>query len=262
MDELLLKIVLSFIAGGIWITLSVVLAEKLGNKIGAIFIALPTTMLVSLFFIGWTKSPEFAAESAKFVPFAMIANSIYLFSLILLLKRRGNEAFFIALAIWAGISVLLKSINGTDMAIGVFADILVTAMLFYIAETKMDIRSADGIKRRYSTSELLLRGAFAGGVVALAVTVANVAGPVWGGLFATFPAATLTSMYILKKERGAEFARATCKAMLPASMTIIVYVVAVSITYPLYGLVAGTAISYAFSIISGVAAYFFMKDLK
>ncbi|MFA6530643.1 MAG: DUF3147 family protein [Candidatus Micrarchaeia archaeon] len=262
MDELILKIILSFIAGGVWITFSVVLAEKLGNKIGAILIALPTTMLVSLFFIGWTASPGFAAETARIIPFAMIANSIYIFSLILFLKKYGNLAFLISFAIWITAALLLKMVNGVDMIIGVLADIAITALLFYIAEKRMNIRSADGARGEYPIAELFARAAFAGGVVALSVIVANFAGPVWGGIFATFPAATLSSMYILNKKRGPDFAMATCKAMLPATMTIIVYVIAVHAAYPDYGLIIGTVISYAASILSGVLIYIFTKRMK
>ncbi|MBN1224817.1 MAG: DUF3147 family protein, partial [Candidatus Aminicenantes bacterium] len=49
----LIKLVLSFFVGGAWVAAATLIADKYGTKIGGIIIGLPSTLLVSLFFIGW-----------------------------------------------------------------------------------------------------------------------------------------------------------------------------------------------------------------
>ena len=63
----------------------------------------------------------------------------------------------------------------------------------------------------------------------------------WGSTCtnAPFPAVMLSTMYLLTRVQGADFARATGKAMLPASANIVVYSVSVSIIYPIVGLATG-----------------------
>ncbi len=47
MDNIfILKLVLSFIVGSLWITMGTVLAEKYGTKIGGLIAGLPSTILI------------------------------------------------------------------------------------------------------------------------------------------------------------------------------------------------------------------------
>ncbi|MDI9559183.1 MAG: DUF3147 family protein, partial [Pseudomonadota bacterium] len=55
MDNIfVLKLILSFIVGSLWITMVTILAEKYGTRIGGLMAGLPSTILISLFFIAWT----------------------------------------------------------------------------------------------------------------------------------------------------------------------------------------------------------------
>jgi hypothetical protein len=262
MDEFLIRVLLSFIVGGIWITFSIVIAEKLGNKIGGILISLPPTTLVSMFFIGWTKSPEFAAQAATLAPFGMIATGLFLFILLALMKKYGQQAFLFAFAAWFLTELVVETIGGKNMLVGVAVYTLLILVLVYVVEKRMDIKSMGGTQRKHTTRELAYKACFSGGIVALAIVVANAVGPWWGGIFATFPAATVSSMYILLREKGADFAMATGKVVLFASLNIIVYVAAISITYPTYGLIIGTVLSYIAAAVFAALLYFAMRKMK
>jgi len=49
-----------FIVGATWITTATILAEKIWFEIGGVITGIPSTTVLSLFFIGLTQSPAFA----------------------------------------------------------------------------------------------------------------------------------------------------------------------------------------------------------
>ena len=73
-----LKLALSFIVGSVWISTATILAEKFGTKVGGILAGLPSTMVVALFFIGWTQTPQIAAEAATVVPIIMGIDAVFI----------------------------------------------------------------------------------------------------------------------------------------------------------------------------------------
>ncbi|MCX7965133.1 MAG: hypothetical protein N2596_00710, partial [Syntrophorhabdaceae bacterium] len=70
MDKIfLIKVIISFIIGSIWITGSTYIAERYGTKLGGVVVGLPSTIIFGLLFIGWTQSVEVAVEATDIVPF-------------------------------------------------------------------------------------------------------------------------------------------------------------------------------------------------
>jgi hypothetical protein len=65
----LLKTVTSFLAGGIWIGASTLLAERLGSKKGGLVTNLPSTILVALVFVALAKegAQKKVPESHNFI---------------------------------------------------------------------------------------------------------------------------------------------------------------------------------------------------
>jgi len=244
-DILLLKILLSFFVAGIWITIATVISERFGSKVGGIMGNMPSNILVSLAFMAWTQTPEFAAEAAKMVPMGMAIDAIFLFVLVASMKKYGDKAFALALFVWLLLAIPLGMSKYDDLIVGSIVFFIVTIGLFYILEKKLDIQSVTKKSgKKYSAKELATRMVFAGGVVAASITIAAFLGPVWGGIFSIFPAVMISTMYLLTKSQGVDFARAAGKVMLLASLNIWVYAIGVYYTYPIYGIVWGTAISY------------------
>src|SRR3989344_1903322 len=93
MDIFLLKLILTFIVGALWVNLGMIIAEKYGTKIGGVIAGLPSTALVTLFFIGWTQSAQFAAQSTTIVPIVTGISGFFV-AVYLLLEKKG---FFFAL---------------------------------------------------------------------------------------------------------------------------------------------------------------------
>ena len=83
-DIFILKLVLSFLIGGAWVTTATHLADRYGTKIGGIITGLPSTALIALFFIGWTQSPVIAVDATTIIPAIGTVNALFLVVYILL----------------------------------------------------------------------------------------------------------------------------------------------------------------------------------
>ncbi|MDO8340010.1 MAG: DUF3147 family protein [Candidatus Burarchaeum sp.] len=262
LDPFSVKLLLGFLVGGIWITLATVISERFGSKIGGLVGNLPSNILVGLFFIGMTQSAEFAAEAAGTVPIGMIMDSIFLFSYVVLVKKYDKLAALPALAIWFVMAYAIGKVKYFDLFWTTLAYFAVVLALFAYLEYGMRIPSMKKKKPAYSASELAIRGFLAGGLIVAVTIGAALFGPVWGGIFSVFPVVMLSTMYLLNRAQGPEFAQATGKVMLLGSVNIVVYAFAVIFTYPVYGLVWGTVISYVAAAVFVVLAYPIIKKVS
>lgn len=246
----MLLIFIAFFIGGIWISLATVLSEKLGSKLGGMVANLPSTILVSLLFIGISQGPLFSASSASAVPIGMTIDTIFLFIFIALVEKGLILATGTAMGSW----FLLAAFSSPMKELPVWANsiiyVAVATILLVLAEFRMDIQSLPKTGRRFTKVQLISRAFFAGLVVGVAVTIGKAGNAYWSGLFSTFPAVMLSSMVILTISAGKQFARATGKVMLITSANIVVYGWAVSMLYPKIGLLGGTILSYSLAALS------------
>ena len=126
--------------------------------------------------------------------------------------------------------------------IGVY--MLITLGAFLFLEKMVTIPSIKKRKVQYSVWQIGLRAVFAGSVVASVIILAQFLPPYAVGIFSTFPAVLLSTMIILVLNQSNEFARATGKILVLSSSNIVVYGVGIYFTYPQYGIVWGTLISF------------------
>ena len=119
------KVALSFLVAGIWIAFATVLSERFGSKIGGLIACMPSTIVVSLFFIGITQTPEFAAAATNAVPLGETVSCIFLFVFIITVRKCGNWSFLMAFAIWALLAPFVITLSGQ----GILASILIYAAL-------------------------------------------------------------------------------------------------------------------------------------
>ncbi len=250
MDNLFIKqLLLSIVVAGTWISLATLLSERLGSKLGGMISNLPSTILVSLLFIGITQSPEFAAASTKTVPLGMFLCTIFLYVFIALVNKGLILATVGGLLAW-GVSALISSLfQNTGMNTWAALYFLSSATTYLLAEHRLKIPSMGRTGKKYTPFQVLMRALFAGSVVGLAVVVGRSGSAFWTGIFATFPAVMLSSMVILTMAAGAGFARATGKIMLLASTNIVIYGYVAGYLFPRLGLMYGTLISFGISFL-------------
>ncbi len=252
------QLIMSVVVAGVWITLATTVSEKLGSKVGGMIANLPSTILVSLFFIGLTQNPEFAAEAAITVPLGMFFSTIFLYVFISLAPKGLFIALSSGLSAWV-ILALLSSVFLQESGRVVWSVLYFSGAIgtYLLAEKVMKIPSMGKVKKRHSIRQLLFRALFAGGVVGTAVLIARAGSAFWAGLFSSFPATMLSAMVILTVSAGYPFARATGKIMLLASTNIVIYSFSAWYFFPLLGLWWGTLVAYAIS----AAWVYFLKPL-
>lgn len=245
MDSLFLQqLMLSVVIAGLWIGGVTLLSERLGSRLGGMISNLPSTILVSLLFIGITQSPEFAAEATVTVPLGMTISTLFLFSFILFLPKGLVWGLVAAISTWLGLAILSSYFQQVGRLTWTVIYFGVAIGTWLIAERVLKIRSAPKTGRRYTWWQVLIRAAFAGTVVGTAVIIGRSGSAFWTGIFSTFPAVMLSSMVILTLSAGPAFARALGKIMLLASTNIIVYGHFAGYFFPRTGLAWGTLISF------------------
>jgi len=255
-----LLILLSFGVGSFWITLTTVLADRFGSKIGGFIGGLPSTAAVSLFFIGLTQSPEAAARAVTVFPLSYAFTGLFLVLFALLWRMGFWNALFISLSTWILLSacVVVFRLENYAISVGVYIPFFVFAV--YLLEFKLKLPSIGSEKMKYTLIQVLGRALFGGGVVAFTVFMSRVGGPVFGGIFSAFPAVFISVLIIGYRTRGLKFSRAMTKPLLVTGMiTIFLYALAVKLFYPSYGIWLGTLGAFLVSMAAALCTLIFIR---
>jgi hypothetical protein len=186
---------------------------------------------------------------------------LFLLVYIKLIKHGVIAATAGATLVWFAFSTVI-AIYLSKLWLSFIALFVILAASFY-ALKRMGISSGNSRHVSYDVKKLAFRAVFAGGVVALSVVLAKLGGPGWGGAFSAYPAVFTSTMVLLTIEHGPEFPASVAKTfILTAPFTISVYAVAVMLSYPVYGLLIGTVLSYVASAVTGVIVFQFVKKTR
>ena len=248
-----IKLIISFLVGGTWVAAATLIADKYGTKIGGIIVGLPSTLLVSLFFIGWTQSPGVAVEATTIVPVIGAVNALFLVAYIALVRVNFWLALCASALLWAGCSFGLVRLRFSNFALSLAIYVMVVVVSYLIIEKGIRVRSEPARKINHTFGVLLFRGLLSGVIIASAVFLGKIGGPLLGGMFAMFPAMFLGTLLITYFSQGPLFSSAVMKVALISAVSVVFYGVLVRYTYIPLGLWWGTLVSI---IISFSAAYF------
>lgn len=238
------QLLLSVVIAGLWISTATLLAERFGSRTGGLVSNLPSTLLVSLLFIGITQSPQFAAEATVTVPLGMTLSTLFLFSFIYLAPKGVWVALAGSLGVWVMLAALSSLFQGTSHLSWSLIYFATAALTYWLARHVLKIPPQGRSRKAYSPTQQLLRALFAGSVVGGAVLMGQSGSAFWTGIFASFPAVMLSSMVILSLSSGPGFARATGMTMLMASTNIVIYSFCAGYLFPRTGLAIGTLLSF------------------
>ena len=259
MDIFLLKLILTFIVGGLWINLGTIITEKYGTKIGGVIAGLPSTVAVTLFFIGWTQSAQFASQSTAIVPIVTGISGFFVAVYFLLAKRGIVLALTVSLLMWLVLSLTLVQLNFNNLLYSIIGLIFFIVISYFILEIKSKVKSEGKRIIHYTATQLAFRGTLGGSIMVLGVFLAKIGGPLIGGAFAAFPAMFLGTIIITHFAHGKDFSAAVMKVMvLSGTINVSVYAIAVRYFYILFGLFIGTVLSFAVSLVTGYLVYLFV----
>lgn len=248
-----LKLALSFVIGGVWVMLASVIAEQFGTKLGGVISGIPTTIAVALLFIGIFQGPQSAAAATTIIPAAFAVSCVFM---VLYTALVGNGLVFAiatALAVWFCLQFLLVRAELKDFGLSLLICGLALTGAIAVYERILCIRFHERTKVKYSVRQLLLRAVFAGAMVAFAVLMSRIGGPLWGGVFASFPAMFISTLVITYHSVSPEFSRSIGKThMISGVVNCVIYAAAVRYSYPNFGLAVGTVVSL---VTSGGSSY-------
>jgi hypothetical protein len=224
-----------------------VFAERCGTKTGGLIAGLPSTILISMFFIAWTQSTVVAVEATTIVPIIGGVNCLFIITYILLVGTNFWLALSSALVLWILLSWGLVHWQFNSFPLSMAAYVCLLALSYYVAEKKLKIRSESGKRIIYTLPVILFRGLFSGFVIVLAVVMTKIGGPLFGGMFAMFPAMFIGTLFITYFSHGASFSAAVMKTSIAGAISVVIYGTVVRYSYVPLGLMAGTILSIIIS---------------
>ena len=210
MDPFTIRVILSFIIGGLYAATLIWVSEKYGSKVGGILTGIPTTVFIGLTFIALTAGDAAAHKAALIIPAMVGVSLVLVYSFTQLIKLGVEIALAIAIGIWAVVALIFVNSSLSNLAINIAIGIGLLS-LAKIAMNKYPhnlVGSSQVLRRTY-----LVRVIAAGTVISGAVVIAKFAGPIWGGVFAAFPATFVSTLYMLSKAQGSDFAKAVARQL-------------------------------------------------
>jgi len=259
-----LQLGLAFIAGTLWYYFSVAIGLRLSNKFGAFIGGLPSTALLSLFFIGLTQKPDVVATVTTIFPLSIAASGCFFVVFALLVRRGFTEAIFSGILAWVIFSLIIIMASLKRFS---FNSLILTAIfiiIYVILEYLLKVRLVPIEKSRYPRKFLVMRSLFGGLIVMITLVIAKVGGAVLAGLFASFPAMFIAMLMLTYRAHGIEYSRWMTKTlMISGVITIAVFACTFKVVYLLTGVWFGTVLSFSLSAISAYFLYrYILPQLK
>lgn len=250
MNPTISRIIVSFFVAGAWIAASTFLGERLGSRKAGILGNLPSNILISMLFVGLTRGPDYVAGAASGVPMGMAIDALFVLAFIAVVPFGLAPALFVSLAIWAACAfVTAVALPPFSFPVSCLIFAFITAAAFWVADEPLKIRKADKKPVEFSARTIAVRAFFSGSVVAGVVAVAQFAPPYIAGMIATFPAVMTSSLVILTRSQGPDFARATGKILIICAPNIIVYAICAGALFSALGPWPGTLLSFGVSLL-------------
>ncbi len=239
------RLFVSFLVGGLFVSCCSVLAERRGTTIGGMMGGFPSTIAISLLFIGITSNVSNAVSAAEIVAAPLAYSGIYL-SVYGYVSRFGFVAGMVtALLTWAGFSILTVMFPPRPFIVAC----VIFALIFPLS-LWLQIQLRKGLSNRFTPGHIsrwsiVVRGVFGGTVILLAVLASNMGGPLLGGIMASFPAVYTSTISIAAMTKGIEFSRTLLFSLfLSGQVNCFVYLLAVKFFYPTLGLGIGTIVAF------------------
>ncbi len=225
--EFILRVILSFVIGGGYVSGIIWLSEKLGSRIGGALAGVPNTILVSLVFINITEGPQSTKVATAIVPVMLAATLFYGWVFVKMSSLSKHSRYLLVSAVatiaWLGTSAALReSLSKTNFAYIIILG-LAGILLFQYLFHKYTVVVPK--KRILPGTVYMARFLVSGAVIASAVLVARYSGPLWGGVVSSFPATVVTALYFLSKSQGSEFVKSFVKRLPLAVISSLLFVI-------------------------------------
>ena len=226
-----------------------VLAERAGPRVAGVLSGYPLGTAILLYFIAVEQGITFASESAVYALPGLIATLTFLYAYFLGSRKcvalpvipqiiLSSIGAFIT---YLGVSWLfqLTSMSLIQAAVILLVAIFVALILFRKIE---NVRILNRV--RLTKGVILLRAALAAIIVLVISGMAAWIGPRWAGLLSGFPVTLYPMMLILHFTYGVEPVHTVIRNFPRGLGALWVYILAVTVGYPVLGLGLGTLCAF------------------
>ena len=246
---LILKVVITLL---VVIGLSLI-AERLSARWAGLLAGYPLGIAIVLCFLALEQGVEFAAQAAQYAVGGLGANVILALVYWQLAKTESANNGRIVSVLWASVTgilaFLLVSFTLHLLSLSFAVSILVTLLIIALVARYMSAVPKTKIQEKAKTSwvDLLFRGCLAALSVLLITGLAVLVGAEWAGLLAGFPVAAFPLFVILHYHYGNSLLTNSVKAYPLGLVSLLIYTISVSFTYPWLGVLWGTLAGFALS---------------
>ncbi len=255
-EYFLLELFLSFVVGGLVVTCCTLAAERFGTVVGGTIGGFPSTIAVALLFIGLAISPQAAAEATTVIPLIAGCNGMFLVAFAILDRRGLTTGLGGALGVWLALSVGAIMLEVHNVMVSLASFVALFSFSYYVLHHHLNLAPAAGRGSRTGPASLAARALLSGSVIALAVWLSQVSGPLLGGVLAVFPAVFLSTLFIAHRAQGAAFARSLTRPLMVSGLVnVVVYALCVRYSYPALGVLRGTSLALVVSLVSAYGTY-------
>lgn len=240
-----------------------IIAERVNPKIAGILAGCPTGTAIALFFFGLEISPKFASDSALYnmIGFVGTLSFIYIYykSSILFKKYTIILSSLVSIISYFLIAYLLHFIK-TNIVISILVPIISILIFLDLFKEIEDTQIKHKIKLGYKV--LFMRALVAASVLILITELAKMVGPVWAGLFSTFPTTIFPLLLIVSITYGVEASHTIIKNVPIGLVSVVFYSLTVSFTYTTFGIYIGTLIAFVIAILYLVSYTIIKEKIK
>lgn len=225
-------------------------AERVSTRIAGLLSGAPLNAVLVYFFVASDMGTAYILESIPHGIASFTATLAFILTYYFVSANMTRFAVLgsslIGVAVYATIAVGLVAISFTLIsAVAITLAAIVFAIWFFRRIEFVPVERPV----RYTGQLLLLRGGFAVALIVSVITLAEILGTRWTGLLTGFPTTLLPTLVIIHATYGTANTHAIIRNFPVGVGSIILYILSVPITFPLWGVFGGTAASLAISFV-------------
>ena len=136
----ILQLLLTFLIASGWIYITVLAGLRFGSKTGGFIGGLPSTALLSFFFIGFTQSPEIASSDTTIFPVAIAISGLFLIVFASIAHKGFLLAILSSLGFWFLVSGIISLFRLDNFLINLIIYFAVMLFAYLILEKYLMIK--------------------------------------------------------------------------------------------------------------------------
>jgi len=240
-----------------------VVAERVSPRAAGILSGAPLGALITFYFVGMEAGTDFVVASVPHAVAGMSGTLLYVYIYYRVSAHPSRWAPLIsAVAGLAGYFAVAFSFNALTFTLITGLMVIIPVMVgagMLMRRTEMVLVRTPA---RLTLGLLAVRAGTAAALVSTVASLAQILGPTWAGLLVAFPMTLLPTMLIIHVTYSETHVQAMLQGFPLGIGSLITYLVAVTYTFPAFGVHVGTLAAVAASMVYLAAVPVIMRSLK